>query len=181
MQEVASEGTTAWHLALDNFLVELALRERQITQATERLDAIAELDERVHLLQTIVAVGRRTAEAIVAYTDDIHRFRDAKQYAAYFGLTPKLDESGSCRRLGHISKQGPSAVRWLLVECSWGVIGRSPSLRAYYHRVMHGQRNRKKIAVVAVARKLATIIYAMLKSGEVFNESLVAAQVATLG
>jgi len=90
----------------------------------------------------------------LAYTDDINRFQRGKQYCAYFGLTPRLDESGSSRRLGHISKQGPSVVRWLVVEAAWRAIRKSPGLRAFYERVMCGQAGRKKIAIVAVARKL---------------------------
>ena len=97
----------------------------------------------------------------------------SKQYCAYFGLTPKLDESGLTRRLGHISKQGPSVVRWLIVESAWRVIKKSPSLRAFYERVMCGQKNRKKIATVAVARKLLSIMRAMQMTGELFNEELV--------
>lgn len=178
MQEKVSEGQTVWYLTLEDLLDELELHEKQIRRATERLDAIGEKDRRVQLLQTIHGVGPRTAEAVVAYTDDVERFRSAKHYSAYFGLTPKLDESGSCRRLGHISKQGPSAVRWLLVESCWRAVRQSPSLNAFYRRVMHGQKDRKKIAVVAVARKLTTIMYAMLKTGQEFNEDLVAAQVA---
>lgn len=81
--------------------------------------------------------------------------------------------SGLTRRLGHISKQGPSVVRWLIVESAWRVIKKSPSLRAFYERVMCGQKNRKKIAVVAVARKLLSIMRAMQMTGELFNEKLV--------
>jgi transposase len=178
MREAASGGQTPWHLTLENLLEELEMHERQIQSVTERLDAIGEKDWRIRLLQTIPGVGPRTAEAVVAYTDEVERFQNSKQYAAYFGLTPKLDESGDCRRLGHISKQGPGVVRWLLVEGCWRAVRRSPSLQAFYRRVMHGQKNRKKIAVVAVARKLTTIIYAMLKTGEEFNEDLVAVQFA---
>lgn len=175
MEGVAAVGNGPWHLRLEDLLQELAFREGQIERVTQRLDRIGEGDWRVRLLRTIEGVGARTAEAVVAYTDDIERFGRGKQYAAYFGLTPKLDESGSCRRLGHISKQGPSVVRWLLVEGCWRAIRRSPSLRAFYERVRHGRADRKKIALVAVARKLAMIMYAMLKNGEVFNERLVVA------
>ena len=92
---------------------------------------------------------------------------------SYFGLTPKLDESGSCRRLGHISKQGSSVVRWLLCESSWKVISKSKSLREFYERVKAGQDSRKKIAIVAVSRKLLSIMRAMLRDNERFNEQLV--------
>lgn len=86
---------------------------------------------------------------------------------------PKLDESGTTKRLGHISKQGPSVVRWLIVESAWRAIKKSPALGAFYERVMCGQKGRKKIAVVAVARKLLSIMRAMQMTGELFNERLV--------
>ncbi len=122
---------------------------------------------------SIPGVGPRTSEAVLAYTDNIERFGNYKQYCSYFGLTPKLDESGSLRRLGHISKQGPSVVRWVLCESSWTAIRKSKGLRAFYERVMGEQKGRKKIAIVAVARKLLSIMRAMLLSGELFNEELV--------
>ena len=109
----------------------------------------------------------------MAYTDDVERFGNYKQYCSYFGLTPKLDESGDCRRIGHISKRGPSVVRGVLCESSWKVIRKSKSLRAFYERVMGEQKGRKKIAIIAVARKLLSIMRAMLLTGELFNEELV--------
>ncbi len=63
-------------------------------------------------------------------------------------------------------------VRWLIVESAWRAVRHSPALRAFYERVMYGQRQRNKIAIVATARKLLTIMRAMLMTGETFNESL---------
>ena len=122
---------------------------------------------------SIPGVGPRTAEAVLAYTDDVRRFANYKRYCSYFGMTPKLDESGSTRRLGHISKHGPSVVRWLICESSWKVIRGSKGLRAFYERVRAGSDKRKKIAIVAVGRKLLSIMRAMLLTGELFNEELV--------
>jgi transposase len=122
---------------------------------------------------SIPGVGPRTAEAILAYTDEVRRFKRSKQYTAYFGMTPKLDESGQTRRLGHISKEGPSVVRWLLVESVWRAIQKSPGLKAFYERIVGGQSQRRKVAVVATARKLLAIMRAMLQTGELFNEELV--------
>jgi len=130
---------------------------------------------------SIPGVGPRTVEAVLAYTDDIRRFGRSKQYCAYFGLTPRLDESGSSRRLGHISKQGPSVVRWLVVEAAWRAIRKSPGLRAFYERVMCGQAGRKKVAIVAVARKLLSIMCAMQMTGELFNEQLVCRECGMTG
>jgi len=110
-------------------------------------------------------VGPRTAEAVLAYTDEVERFARGKEYCAYFGLTPRLDESGQVRRLGHISKEGPSVCRWLLVESAWQVVRRVPAFKVFYERVRHGQAGRKKIAIVAVARKLVSVMRAMLLTG----------------
>ena len=170
---LASRGEAFWCLRLANLLDQLDLQERQRRDATAYLDSYLKGQPSAELLLSIPGVGPRTAEAILAYTDDVGRFRSGKAYGAYFGLTPKLDESGSTRRLGHISKQGPSVVRWLIVESVWRALRYSPALRAFHGRVMSGQKHRKKIATVAVARKLLCIVRAMLLSGERFNESLV--------
>lgn len=162
-----------WPMNLADMLDELALLELQLKRVTKYLDAYLDNHAGGNLLMSIPGVGPRTSEAVLAYTDDIKRFSRGKQYCAYFGLTPKLDESGSTRRLGHISKQGPSVVRWLIVESAWRVIKKSPAFLSFYERVMCGQQNRKKIAVVAVARKLLSIIRGMLITGELFNEKLV--------
>lgn len=164
-----------WRLHLRNLLDELDLLETQRDRVTNYLDGYLAKQSASTLLMSIPGVGPRTAEAVLAYTDDIERFGNYKQYCSYFGVTPKLDESGSCRRLGHISKQGPSVVRWVLCESSWKVIRYCPGLKAFYDRVMGGQAGRKKIAVVAVMRKLLCIMRAMLLSGELFNEKMIQA------
>ena len=162
-----------WHMHLCNLLDEFELLEGQLKRVTRYLDGYLDTKSAGRLLMTIPGVGPRTAETVLAYTDDVARFGNYKQYCSYFGLTPKLDESGSCRRIGHISKQGPSVVRWVLCESSWKVIRHSKGLRSFYDRVMGDQKSRKKIAIVAVARKLLSIMRAMLLSGELFNEELV--------
>jgi transposase len=170
---VAGGGLGFWRLQLSDLLLELGLLEDQLATVTRRLDNYLVRQPGGTLLRSIPGVGPRTAEAVLAYTDDIHRFRDGKSYGSYFGLAPKLDESGGSRRLGHISKRGPSVVRWLLCESSWRTIAQSPALRAFYERVCAGQKSRRKIANVAVARKLLLIMRSMLLTGELFNESLV--------
>lgn len=161
-----------WRVHLSNLLEELTMLTRQLKAVTRYLDGYLATQAGATLLMSIPGVGPRTAEAILAYTDDVRRFKRSKQYAAYFGLTPKLDESGETRRLGHISKEGPSVVRWLLVESAWRVIKRSKGFEAFYERIVGGQSQRKKVAVVATARKLLTIMRAMLLTGELFNERM---------
>jgi len=168
-------GESLWRVQLKNLLEELVLLAGQLKQLTSYLDQYLDRHPGGLLLMSIPGIGPRTAEAVLAYTDDVRRFRRSKQYCAYFGMTPKLDESGSCRHVGHISKEGPSVVRWLLVESAWRVVARSPAFGAFYERVQAGQPARRKVAVVAVARKLLSVMRAMLQSGELFNASLVGA------
>lgn len=168
-----TSGEELWRVHLTDLLEELTLLGGQLKGVTCYLDRTLDAHPGGTLLKSIPGVGPRTAEAILAYTDDVQRFKRSKQYAAYFGLTPKLDESGQMRRLGHISKEGPSVVRWLLVESVWRAIRKSPALKAFYEQIVGGQNQRKKVAVVATARKLLTIIRAMLTTGELFNEELV--------
>jgi transposase len=158
-------------------LDEFELLESQLKRVTLYLDSYLAKNPGGKLLMSIPGVGPRTAEAVLAYTDDVTRFGNYKQYCSYFGLTPKLDESGSCRRLGHISKHGPSVVRWVICESSWMAIRKSAGLSAFFERVKCGQDGRKKIAIVAVARKLLSIMRAMLLTGEMFNEELVRATI----
>lgn len=161
-------------MRLFDLLAAVEFYNGQIKRVSERLDIIADKHAGVQLLMTIPGIGPRTAEAVIAYADDVKRFARSKEFPAYFGLTPKLDESGSMRRMGHISKRGPSVVRWLIVESAWRVIAYSPSMRGFFMRVTHGQRSRKKIAIVAVARKILTIMRAMLLTGTVWDERLAA-------
>jgi transposase len=167
------EALDLHHLQLSNLLDELELLESQLQRITEHLDKYLLHQPGGKLLMSIPGVGPRTTEAILAYTDEIERFGNYKQYCSYFGLTPKLDESGSTRRLGHINKKGPSVVRWVLCESSWKTVRYSPAVRAFYERVRGGQKGRKKIAIVAVCRKLLCIMRAMLLTGEFFNENMI--------
>jgi len=176
MRGVCEESTgisDLWHIHVSNLLDELELLDAQLKRVTQYLDGYLDGQPGGKLLMSIPGVGPRTSEAVLAYTDNVKRFGNYKQYCSYFGLTPKLDESGDCRRIGHISKRGPSVVRWVICESSWKVIRKSKSLREFYERVMAGQQGRKKIAIIAVARKLLSIMRAMMLTGELFNEELV--------
>lgn len=149
----------------DMKLEELALLERQIQRVEKELNAIAAEHPGVSLLRTIPGVGPRTAEAMMAYVDDPHRFSNNKKIGSYFGLVPCEDTSVK-RRFGHITQEGPSTVRRLLAEAAWQGYRRSSHIRAYFERIQGGDPDRKKIALVATAHYLARVMLAMLQSGE---------------
>jgi transposase len=168
-----SGGAEFWQIQLGLLMNEYEMLDKQLGTITDHLDKYLATKPGAVLLMTIPGIGPRTTEAVLAYTDDVERFRGSREYCSYFGVVPNLDQSGDCRRVGHITKHGPSVVRWLLCEAGWKSIAKSPALRSFYERVMHGDPKRKKIAIVAVGRKLLSIMRAMLKTGELFNEKLV--------
>jgi transposase len=125
----------------------------------------------VTLLRTIPGVGVRTAEAVVAWVDDAGRFARTRHVGSYFGLVPCQDASAGKDRLGHITRDGPPAVRKLLCEAAWQGVRRSPALRAWFERVARGDPDRRKVALVATAHRLARAMAAMLRTGETWRET----------
>ena len=91
---------------------------------------------------------------------------------SYLGLAPRQYQSGATDRQGSISKQGHRQLRKMLVEVSWLALRYNPQLRRQYQRVCHGSKSRRKIAIVAVARKLAIIAWAMLRDGTRWQPSI---------
>lgn len=159
------------HAALrrDLLMEELASLDRQVKRLTDELDEIARGHPGVALLMTVPGVGPRTAEAIVAYLDEPHRFAKTRRVGAYLGLVPKQDASGHVNRLGHITKEGPATARKLLVEAAWRSVDRCPAMAAAFRRLGGGRRDRRKQAIVAIAHKLGRTMLAMLKTGEAYR------------
>src|SRR4051794_35213494 len=146
--------------------VELQLLEAIATQielVDKKLAELNQADDRVKLLQSVPGVGPRLAEAVVAHLDDPHRFKNARQVSAYAGLVPKQLESGTMKRVGRITHNGPSLLRGLLVEVAWMAYRYNAWARSFVERVSRGIKQRKKIAVVALARKLLVRLWAMLR------------------
>jgi transposase len=106
-------------------------------------------------------VGALTALAFVVIIGEAERFQCGKQIACYLGLVPLEDSSGERRRLGHITKQGNSLLRFLLVEAAQVTARTIPEWHSkYYHLAM---RRGRKIAKVAMARKLAVRLFWMMR------------------
>ena len=166
----AAELCQADALRRELLLEELDQVQTRIKRLTAELDARAANHPGVALLRTIPGVGVRTAEAVVAYLDDVRRFARVKQVGCYLGLVPCQDASAGRDRLGHITGDGPPTVRKLLCESAWQAVRRSPAIKAYFERVTRGDKDRKKVALVATAHKLARAMAAMLRSGESWRE-----------
>ncbi len=161
-------------LLMRTLLEDIGLLENRLSEAEAQLDRIAEAHPQVALLRSIPGVGPRTSEAVVAFTDEVQRFSRSKKFASYFGMTPTLDESAEVCRHGHISKRGPSVVRWVLVEAAHQVLRWCPACRRFFDRVYQNRKNRYKKALVALGRKLLVVMCAMLRSGKPFEADRIA-------
>jgi len=154
-----------WRGELEIELRQLREVQAEIAVAEEKLEAIAKADPRVALLRTIPGVGPRLAEAIVAWLDQPERFQHAREVSAYVGMVPKELDSGETERRGRITKHGSRLVRSLLVEVAWAGMRYNPWVRDTYQRISGGKKSRKKIAIVAVGRRLLVRCWAMLRDG----------------
>jgi len=154
-------------------------RRRRLLQALDGLEVeIDELNRRVEeevrkrpeavRLMTHPGVGPVTALAMVLTLGPAERFASAKQVGSYFGLIPSEESSGGKQRLGRISKQGSSFLRFLLVEAGQTAARYDPQLKRFYKRL--AVRKNRGVAKVAVARKLATRMYLMLRENWTYTQ-----------
>ena len=159
-----------WRGELDLELSQLEHLRQHQHEIHKQLKALARADQRVQLLQTIPGVGRKTAEVVVAYLDDPHRFQNARQVSSYAGMVPRRYQSGEMDRQGRIHKRGPRLLRSALVEAAWLMLRYNPWAKSVYDRLTGGQKTRKKKAIVAVARKLLVRCWVMLLRKEPWNK-----------
>jgi transposase len=153
-----------WRGELYEELQQLKLLQERLATVEEKLNALGKADKRVQLLRTTPGVGPRLAEAIVALLDKPERFRKAGQVSAYIGMVPKAFDSGASERRGHITRAGSRLVRSLLVEVAWAGLRHNAWVRQTYQRLSGGRKARKKIAIVAVGRRLLVRCWAMLRA-----------------
>ena len=141
-----------------------------IEKLSEAIEQEAEKCTPAQHLMTHPGVGALTALAFVLIIGDADRFECGKQVGSYLGLVPLEDSSGERRRLGHITKQGNSLLRFLLVEAAQVTSRKIPEWRSkYIHLTM---RRGKKIAKVAMARKLAMRLFWMMRKGWNYEQLL---------
>lgn len=155
-----------WKGQLDLELTHLDTLWEQLHSVDTKLSELAKQDSRVQILESIPGVGRRTAEVVVAYIDDPHRFSNARQVGAYAGLVPRQHQSGETDRMGKITRRGARILRSSLVEAAWVMLRYNPWAAALYERICGGQKTRKKQAIIAVARKLLVLCWTLLRKQE---------------
>jgi transposase len=153
---------------VDSRLEELGLIESLVEKLDSQISEIVSRDKRAKLLDTLPGVAPYTALFLASTLDDVDRFPDSKHACAYLGLVPWLDESADVSHLGHITKRGDKWLRRNLVECARAAIRKDEHLREFYTKLSHKRGERK--ALIAVARKLVSYAYWMLKGNKTYEE-----------
>jgi transposase len=131
------------------------------------LEADAQMRARVRLFESIPGVGRLCAATILAETGEITRFRNIDELSSYAGLAPRVSQSGETIHHGHISKQGPPILRWVLQQAAWTAIRCDPKARAIFARI--SRKAGAKKAATALARKLLSYAWSVARRGTPFH------------
>jgi len=146
---------------IESILQVIELLNTQIAEADRRLREIAESSATCRLLMTMPGVGPVTAVRMMAALDDVSRFDNASKVASYLGLVPGEDSSSGRQRRTGITKAGPPSVRRTLIQAAWCVRRVRPFDPMVIWAAEIERRRGKHIAVVALARKMAGVLFAM--------------------
>jgi transposase len=148
----------------------LTTAQEQIVRMDAELAEIAKLEPVIQLCATVPGVAVIVAATFVSVIDDAKRFRNAHAVSAYLGLVPGENTTGGKRRLGGITKHGNARARSMLVQSAWLILRSGQKDDALSRWASHLQETRgTKIAVVALARKLAGVLWAMWKHGTAYD------------
>ncbi len=153
----------------------------EIEAIDEEIKTLVKADEMARRLMTIPGVGPITASAIVATVRDTSAFSNGREFAAYLGLTPRQSSSGGKERLGRITKMGDRYLRKLLVVGACATLihrkGHHDALRVWASSLLARKavKYKFKLAAVALANKVARIVFALMTRGGDYNERPVAA------
>ena len=149
----------------------------QVKRIESQIEEMTKENEVVELLMTMPGVGFVGATTIAAYTNDIERFEgDFKRFASYLGIVPSVHNSADTVRMGKITKRGPQELRTAFVQVAMGII-RQPQNTGDWkliqdYKLMKTSKGSGR-AIIALTRKVARIIFAMLNNREAFNPQLV--------
>jgi len=152
------------------FVDQITTLERQLCDVEsvlkETVAAHADLAPTLALLQSVPGIGFITALTILCEGGDLTRFDCIDQLSAYAGLCPRVTQSGESAHHGHISKQGPPVLRWVLQQAAWVAIRCDPQVRRIHARIARRAGNKK--AATALARKLLSYAWSVVRRGQPF-------------
>jgi transposase len=163
---------------VERVLVVLEALREQIDEADRELKTLAQEDIRMRRLMTVPGVGPVTSTRFVAALDDVHRFPDAASVASYLGLIPGENTTGFRTKRTHLTRAGSPQVRWALGQAAWSLYRHRPKDPMVQWAKQIATRRGPQVAITALARKLAHVLYAMWKHETTYDSTRGARQVA---
>jgi transposase len=154
---------------IEHVLCVLDSLNEQIEQADEALKELTAADVVCKRLQTMPGVGPVTSVCFATAIDEVDRFDSASKLTSYLGLTPGENTTGFKTKRTGMTKSGSSRTRWVLVQAAWTMVRTRPydPLVSWFQAV--AARRGKKIAIVALARKMARVLYAMWRDEQPYD------------
>jgi transposase len=155
---------------LDQLLDNLQLCEKQVLSSTKEIrrfcKADKELSQSIAYLMSVPGIGWIVGSQLLARLGDWRQIENVRQLGSFLGLVPTEDSTGDTVDRGSITRAGHGRLRSKLIQAAWSAIRQDPELREFYRSVRrrNGPGKGARIAIVAVARKLSTRIYAVLKN-----------------
>jgi transposase len=146
---------------LDDYIGLIRMFEAKIDGTTEYIETFAPDDPSIRIITTMTGMGYYNATSFIGEVGDIRRFDNGDKLASFFGLTPKVHQSGQKTKFGSITKRGSKRLRWLMIQAANIASQKDKTLKKTYLRLAPRIGHQK--AVVAVARKMVTLLYVMLK------------------
>jgi transposase len=164
--------SVAGRIAVDTWLQVVDHLDGAIAEQTRALETMAAEDARARWLQTVPGIGAYAAMVILAEVGEIARFDSKRALASYAGLTPSVRESAGKRKRGGIGHHGSGTLRWIMLQVAQVAARHSPAAKAWIARLR--KKKPAQVARIALARKLLTAVWALLRHGVCFDESVFA-------
>jgi len=163
------ELSPAGRVVVEVWLKVVDQMDAAIMEQTRELEKMAKDDARARWLQTVPGIGAYSAMVILAEVGEIERFGTKRALASYAGLTPSVRESAGKRKRGGIGHHGSGTLRWIMLQVAQVAARCSPAAKAWIARLK--RRKPAQVALIALARKLLTAVWALLRHGVCFDET----------
>jgi len=166
LKKLSCQG--AVRFKLDSLLLSLEFASKQVVSTTKQIRSFCSQDAQIKKcighLTSIPGIGRIVASHLLARIGDYREMQNVRQLASFLGLAPAEDSTGDTVRKSEITRSGDSRTRNKLIQGAWAAIKRDPELAEFYKRIYqrHPRDRASRKAIVAVARKMTTRIYAVL-------------------
>lgn len=173
IEDADSQVPDALRSSLAAACEEVELLDRRIKESEKELESLCEQDPVASLLRSTPGIGLITSTALVARVGNVDRFRSSRHFASYLGITPREHSSGLKQRFGRISKRGDAYLRMLLIHGARSVICHARRVKSHDRlrdwALKLQSRTRHNKATVALANKIARIVWAVWKHGRAYT------------